>query len=144
MGRRSAVAAESGAWGEGWVPAVKVVGEVVEGSGTDPKEQVGTVCGPTHLLFWTMHLLITWFTADSVNSGRDGSLARSRWRVGSVVLPVSSALRFHRTVSRALVALVAGTERLWASIARDRCARRDGPGFVAGNAGFPATNPTAA
>ncbi len=58
---------------EAGVPAAEVAGElVVEDAGTDLEQEVGAACGPAHLLFLTMRLLVTWPPAAS----------RSPWSAG--------------------------------------------------------------
>ena len=65
--------------GEVGVPAVEVVGElVVEDAGADLNEQMGTAWVQRICCFFTMRLLITWFTADSVNAVEIASPARRR------------------------------------------------------------------
>jgi hypothetical protein len=69
-----------GGVGEVGVPAVEVVGEVVvEDSGADLEQQVGSAGCPAHLLFFDqMRLLMTWLTADSTNAVE--MVSPARWR----------------------------------------------------------------
>jgi len=65
--------------GEAGIPPVKVGSQfVVEDAGADLEEEVSSSWGPAHLLFFTMRVLMTWFTADSTKELE--MVSPARWR----------------------------------------------------------------